>query len=92
MDQATVNRRMDRWGDAQIRRYSFRHGLFRRRGLSDGAAEALADRLALRDQDKDDRRVCLECKHIKPQLRCTHHQAVLLDQLQRCPHFEFETP
>lgn len=80
------------WGDAEIRRFTFRHALFRQRGLSDHAAEALADRLALRDQDRDDRRVCLECKHIKPQLRCVHNHAVLTDLLQRCHHFEFQTP
>lgn len=90
--QAGINRRMLPWGDAEFRRFAFRAGLFQRRGLPASEAECLADRLALRDQERDDRRVCLECKHIRPQLRCIHAHAVLNDVLQRCPSFSFEAP
>ena len=92
MAQAEVSHRMLPWADTEIRRFTFRLGLFTRRGLPESEAERLADRLALRDQAKDDRRVCMECQHIRPQGRCVHRQAVLNDILQRCPHFTFETP
>jgi hypothetical protein len=83
---------MERWGDREIARFQFRHGLLMRRGLSDGAAERLADRLALRDQDRDDRRLCLECAALLSSTRCKHGHAVLPDVLQRCPSFNFEKP
>lgn len=92
MTQADINARMLPWGDAEFRRFAFRLDLFRRRGLLAHEAEALADRLALRDQEKDDRRICLECQHVRPQLRCVHSHAVLTDVLQRCPSFAFEAP
>lgn len=92
MDQAEINRRMERWGDAQIRRFQFRLGLFQRRGRTEREAEKLADYLAFRDQDKDDRRCCLECQNLRPQMRCVHQHAVLLDVPQRCQHFAFEMP
>ena len=92
VDQAEVNRRMLPWGDVEFRRFDFRLGLFKRRGLPESEAERLADRLALRDQEKDDRRVCMECQHIRPQGRCVHRHAVLNDLLQRCNNFAFETP
>jgi ferric iron reductase protein FhuF len=92
MDQAAVNQQMKPWGDVEFRRYALRHALFRRRGLPESEAEALADMLALRDQSGDDRRVCMECQHIQPQARCAHKHAVLNDVLQRCPSFAFEKP
>lgn len=92
MTQAEINQRMLPWGDAEFRRFAFRVALFTRRGRTESEAEFLADRLALRDQEKDDRRVCLECKHVRPQLRCVHDHAVLNEVLQRCPQFAFETP
>jgi hypothetical protein len=92
LTQAQVNARMQPWGDREISRFIFREALFRRRGLTATEAEAWADRLALRDQDRDDRRLCLECQHIRPQGRCVHRQPVLNDILQRCSHFTFETP
>jgi hypothetical protein len=53
------------WGDREFARFEFRVGLFKRRGLSTGDAEALADRLARRDYQLDDRRACIECEHIQ---------------------------
>ena len=52
---------MPAWGNAQIARFLFRVALFSRRGVSEPRAEQLADRLARRDYDRDDRRLCLEC-------------------------------
>lgn len=92
MTQAAINARMLPWGDREISRFTFRTALFKRRGLLESEAELLADRLALRDMERDDRRVCLECKHVRPQLRCIHSHAVLTDVLQRCPDFAFEAP
>ena len=41
-----------------------RLALFHDRGLNRAAAIALADRLTVRDQQHDERRVCLECAHM----------------------------
>jgi hypothetical protein len=43
---------------------------FSLRGMGLDAAEALAKRLALRDSDLDDRRLCLECSYLGAQGRC----------------------
>lgn len=89
--------------DRQIARMQFRLGLFKRRGLLESEAETLADRLALRDQDKDDRRVCVECKHLQRDGGCfaavqgwlagvsKRHQPVLA-LLQRCEQFQWAKP
>ena len=60
-------------------------------GLSAGQAEAWADALALRDQQLDDRRSCIECRHYVHSWRCAKRQPTLA-QLQRCPSFKFATP
>lgn len=103
MNQAEVNARMQRWGDREISRFVFREALFRRRGLSSSEAETLADRLALRDQERDDRRVCDECAHLQRDGGCfaaaqgwmrgvsKRHQPVRA-LLQRCEHFQFQRP
>ncbi|KIF82485.1 hypothetical protein [Noviherbaspirillum autotrophicum] len=38
--------------------------LFMVRDLDKDEAEAMVDRLAVRDQEKDERRVCVECRHL----------------------------
>lgn len=53
------------WGDREIARFLFRVALFTRRGLSEPEAETLADRLSERDYERDDRRMCIECKHLQ---------------------------
>jgi hypothetical protein len=82
------------WGDAEIYRFQFRAWLFERRGCSPAEAEALADRLAARDQLRDDRRLCLECEFFAERgAGCaarTHY--FVRDVLQRCPRFEFARP
>ena len=68
-----------------------------RSGWSEQDATAVAQRLARRDQEQDDRIACAECTHFKP-CRCASHQAAALQSpevsrdlatlLQRCPGFE----
>lgn len=53
------------WSDAQIARFTYRVGLFRRRGKSEARAEQLAEVLLARDADRDDRRMCLECSNLQ---------------------------
>ena len=93
MTQSEINARMTtRWGDREIGRFTFRAGLFQRRGLPKAEAEFLADRLALRDQERDDRRVCRECTHAKPMLRCAAGGYPVADVLFRCHQFGWKTP
>lgn len=94
---------MPAWTDAQIKRFTFRQALFQRRGVDLFQAEALADKLAVRDYERDDRRMCLECKHLQRSGACfvasqghlkyasTKH-APVLDILFRCDGFSFQTP
>jgi hypothetical protein len=103
MDQAAVNAEMQRWTEAEISRFQFREALFIRRGMSASAAETLADRLALRDQHRDERRVCIECEHLQRSGHCfaasqgrlvgidTRYQPVI-DQLARCEGFSWQKP
>lgn len=91
------------WNDAQIKRFNFRFGLFQRRGIEFFAAEKLADKMATRDFERDDRRVCLECDSWQRGGKCFHvaqgsipnvsprHNPVM-DVLQRCDFFKFSTP
>jgi len=94
---------MPAWNDAQISRFNFRHGLFQRRGVEFFAAEKLADRLALRDFERDDRRLCLECESLQRGGKCfqvaqgnlpnvsPRHEPVT-NVLQRCSAFSFQKP
>ncbi|WP_114973387.1 hypothetical protein [Rhodoferax ferrireducens] len=91
------------WNDAQIKRFVFRHGLFQRRGVEFFAAEKLAESLVLRDYERDDRRICLECDGWQRGGKCFHvtqgtmpnvsprHEPVM-NVLQRCDFFKFSTP
>lgn len=56
--------------DAEAETSARRVHLFTDRGMSIEAAGGLADRLALRDQDLDDRRLCLECSYLGTSGRC----------------------
>lgn len=77
-----------------------RLALFTDRGMGLADAQALVDRLALRDQQHDERRLCLECAHMAGtvnarrcgQWRMTRSKgppmpADLVDILQRCRGF-----
>lgn len=80
------------WTEREIARCVFRTALFRRRGMTEREAEAWASRLADRDHDRDDRRICAECKHLRPMGACAVRGIYVRDTLQRCPLFTFETP
>ena len=68
-----------------------RQPLLVRRGLTERQADKAADRLALRDQQDDDRRMCLECAHLLSPTRCKKGIAVV-HVLQRCSRFNFKVP
>ena len=74
--------------------------LFRSRGLSVEDSDGLAARLTRRDLEKDDRHICLECRHMYGDVerrRCTQWRklwlgdaampADLVTTLQRCTGF-----
>jgi hypothetical protein len=103
LPQREVNARMRPWGDADFRRFAFRVALLRRRGLSESVAETWADRLALRDQERDDRHLCLECVHRQDDHGCVLAKQGRLPgvrgqpqandfQFQRCEGFKWVTP
>lgn len=95
----------DRWcwphseamNGAELELYAKRVQQFTRCGISADAADAMADRLVIRDRDQDDRRACLECAAHRPG-RCGNYRAARLGanevgremaaMLQRCPGFQ----
>lgn len=91
-------------GDREISRFTFRIGLFKRRGYEADRAERTADALRERDRLRDDRRMCIECTHLQRSGGCFQAaQGKLLwpadkrlqpvtDVLQRCERFEFAKP
>lgn len=80
------------WGDKQIARVQFRAALFQRRGMTEDHAEAWADRLAARDADLDERRICVECTSWQHSRTCAKRLPTSPLQLVRCHGFEFLTP
>lgn len=90
--QARINARMLPWTPRVMARFEFRRQLFIDRGLTGRQAEAWGDVLALRDQELDDRRACIECKRFINGWRCERRQPVVMAQLQRCPSFTFQMP
>ncbi len=76
-----------------------RQALFCQRGAAPQDAERLADRLVNRDRDDDDRRLCLECRHLRGAgpYRCGNARAAglhadlargLVLTLQRCHGYD----
>lgn len=57
------------WDDAEIDAFLAREARFARRGRA-ADAEQLAERLALRDRQHDDRRLCLECAALADNGHC----------------------
>ncbi len=94
---------MPEWNDAQIKRAMFRIPLFMRRGLTETQAHWWADRLANRDYERDDRRICLECSSLQRGGKCWQvqqgnmrgvspkHEPVTTI-LQRCSYFSWQKP
>lgn len=78
---------------------------FTGRGMAEPEAESLLDKLVTRDREGDDRRMCLECLHLKSgggRWGCNQSQRAglgapsfsvdLVQQLQRCDSFKAVTP
>lgn len=80
------------WTAAEVARFVRRAGVFRQEGLSAGQAERLAEQMLHRDRpgSGDDRRVCFECKHLRPNARCRPGHMPLRFVLQRCDGFELK--
>jgi hypothetical protein len=78
--------------DKQLSRMAFRIELFQQHGWDEVRAERWADHLCERDTDRDDRRLCVECRNLLSQWRCAEGGPVLADVLQRCNQFVWETP
>ena len=76
----------------KVDRVAFRVALFQQHGWPQDRAEQWAARLTQRDADRDDRRICVECKNLLSQWRCAKRGAVLAETLQRCPTFQWQTP
>jgi hypothetical protein len=83
------------WGDAAIGLFTARVVMLMRRGFDATDADDLAERLHLRDERGDDRRMCIECIHLD-RSRCGNARAAgvgfdvpteLVMQLQRCPGY-----
>ena len=58
------------WRTPDAHKFAARVQRFTDRGLTSEAADALAERMAIRDADLDDRRLCLECTYLGAQGRC----------------------
>ena len=65
----------DAMNGAELDTFTARLARFTDRGLILADAEALADKLVIRDREGDDRRVCLECPHLHHGGRCGNWQA-----------------
>ena len=90
------------WSEREIETFSARVLLFVRRGLSPTTADDMAERMTWRDRDGDDRRTCIECRHLSRDARCTLARAgklIGIDRalepiptlLQRCDGFNAST-
>jgi hypothetical protein len=84
-------------------RAAFRKALFARRGAPPGQLDGLVERLAVRDADRDDRRMCIECAHAQRNSGCflaaqgrlpgvSRWYRVIPLLLQRCAHFVWQQP
>ena len=85
------------WTDADIAQFLDRRARLLRWGWGEADAERLADRLALRDREADERVSCTDCRHYRPG-RCGNHRRAglnvadvgrdLAGMLQRCEGFQ----
>lgn len=88
------------WGDKQITRCAKRITLFVQRGWDSARAERWAERLTWRDAEGDDRRLCIECAHLRQDRSCfaaaqgwvpgaSRRLQPVTDVLARCACFEW---
>lgn len=85
------------WADADISAFLDRRARLLRWGWAEPDADALAERLARRDREHDERVSCTDCRHYRPG-RCGNHRRAglhtselgrdLATLLQRCPGFQ----
>jgi len=59
---------------AEIDRFTARLARFTDRGVILSDAECLADKLVIRDRQRDDRAMCMECRHLQRGGRCGNWQ------------------
>lgn len=78
--------------ERELRRFAFRLELFQSHGWTEARAEAVADKLVARDRALETRWLCVECEHLTARQTCARRDAVLLEQLQRCPNFAWRVP
>jgi len=87
------------WTDADIARFETRRARLLRWGWAEPDAEALAERLVIRDRERDDRVSCTDCQHYRPNHCGNHRRAGLSTSeiardlaalMQRCPGFKPE--
>jgi hypothetical protein len=85
------------WTDGDISAFHARRARLMRWGWPEAEADALAERLVIRDREADDRVSCTDCAHYRPDRCSTHRRAGLQSAdvgrdlaavLQRCPGFE----
>ena len=85
------------WTDEDIARFLARRARLLRWGWCEAEAEKLADRLARRDREQDERVSCTDCRRYRPRRCGNHRQAGLTTPdlgrdlavlLQRCPGFD----
>lgn len=78
------------WTEIEIARFARRTEKFLSEGLDNDEAERLATQMLYRDRPDsgDDRRVCFECKHLRPNVRCRPGMLPLRFVLQRCDGFQ----
>ena len=85
------------WTDADIVHFLDRRARLLRWGWPEPDAEKLAERLVIRDRERDDRVSCTDCRHYRPG-RCGNHRRAGLNvadvgrdlaaMLQWCPGFQ----
>ncbi len=79
------------WTKTETARARARMERLAQAGLTGSDADVLVDALVERDRGYDDRRICLECKHLRSKgdaLVCGNGQAALPFVLQRCDWFD----
>jgi len=87
------------WTDDDIERFKHYRNVATKAGFDSGGAEGIAERLVIRDRERDDRKACLECADLRGNGRCAAMTRgtppawtsgsldCIPDLLQRCERF-----